>query len=184
MPRFVTRWRVRSGYPLAILFWWLARPTYRSIFLGAAIAILGLLVRAAAAGHLRKSEALTMTGPYAWTRNPLYFGSTLIAGGFIVAGHSLWGALVIAIYFCVFYPAVMRNEEGELQQRYGAAFTDYAKRVPLFFPRSPKPLSASTTELPYGVFSWKQYLRNREYQAALGVLGALLFVWIRMKMRP
>lgn len=183
MPRFVTRWRVRSGYPLAILFWWLARPTYRSIFLGAAIAILGLFVRAAAAGHLRKSEALTMTGPYAWTRNPLYFGSTLIAAGFILAGHSLWSGLIIGLYFWVFYPAVMRNEESELQQRYGAAFTDYAKHVPLFFPRPPKRLSASATEPRYGKFSWKQYLRNREYQATLGVLGALLFVWIRMKMR-
>ena len=118
MPRFVTRWRVRTGYPLAILYWWLARPTYRSILIGALVAVIGLLVRASAAGHLRKSEALTTTGPYAWTRNPLYLGSSLMAAGFAVAGNSWWGALVLIAYFCIFYPAVMHNKEVELQQRY------------------------------------------------------------------
>jgi protein-S-isoprenylcysteine O-methyltransferase Ste14 len=181
MSRFVTRWRVRAGYPLAILFWLLARPTYRSMVIGAAIAILGLFVRATAAGHLRKSEALTTTGPYAWTRNPLYFGSTLMAAGFAMASHSWWSALVIAAYFCVFYPAVMRNEEAELRQRYGDAFIGYVQRVPLFFPLPPKDRSSSGNGA--ASFSWAQYRRNREYEAALGAFGALLLVWVRMKMR-
>jgi len=184
MPRFVTRWRVRTGYPLAILYWWLARPTYESILAGAIIAILGLLIRASAAGHLRKSEALTTTGPYAWTRNPLYLGSSLMAAGFAVAGNSWWSALVLIAYFCVFYPAVMRNEEAELQRRYGAAFLEYAKRVPLFFPLPPRhaPAHSAATHTT-AHFSWPQYRRNREYQAALGVLGALFLVWLRLKLR-
>lgn len=183
MPRFVTRWRVRAGYPLAILYWWLARPSYRSILIGATIAIIGLAVRASAAGHLRKIQSLTTTGPYAWTRNPLYLGSAIMAAGFAVAGNSWWSALVLIAYFCAFYPAVMRNEESELRERYGDAFTAYAARVPLFFPRPPRSSSTSTdTSAPAG-FSFAQYRRNREYQAALGVLGALFLVWLRMKLR-
>jgi len=181
MPRFVTRWRVRAGYPLAILYWWLARPSYRSILIGAVIAIIGLAVRASAAGHLRKIQALTTTGPYAWTRNPLYLGSAIMAAGFAVAGNSWWSALVLIVYFCAFYPAVMRNEESELRERYGDAFTAYASRVPLFFPLPPR-RSSEHTSASSG-FSFAQYRRNREYQAALGVFGALFLVWLRMKLR-
>lgn len=191
MPRFVTRWRVRAGYPLAILYWWLARPSYRSILIGAVIAIIGLAVRASAAGHLRKIQSLTTSGPYAWTRNPLYLGSAIMAAGFAVAGNSWWSALVLVAYFCAFYPAVMRNEESELRERYGAAFTAYAARVPLFFPLPPRRASSTTqnssasadTSAPAGRFSFAQYRRNREYQAALGVFAALFLVWLRLKLR-
>ena|ERR1700733_6159357 len=182
MPRFVTRWRVRAGYPLAILYWWLARPSYRSILIGAIIAIIGLAVRATAAGHLRKIQSLTTTGPYAWTRNPLYLGSAIMAAGFAVAGNSWWSALVLIAYFCAFYPAVMRNEESELRERYGDAFAAYAARVPLFFPRRPRQTSPNSEDTS-AHFSFTQYRRNREYQAALGVFGALFLVWLRMKLR-
>ncbi len=135
---FFSRWRVRAGYPLAILFLYLASPTPSAIAIGAAIAAIGLVVRGAAAGHLRKLETLTTSGPYAWMRNPLYFGSALLAAGFAVAGHSPWAALVLVAYFGIFYPVVMKKEEGELRERYGAAFIEYAKRVPLFFPWPPQ----------------------------------------------
>ncbi|MFZ0637954.1 MAG: isoprenylcysteine carboxylmethyltransferase family protein [Candidatus Acidiferrales bacterium] len=180
---WVTRWRVRAGYPLSILYLWLASPTFEAIAIGAAIAVAGLCIRAAAAGNLRKHETLTTAGPYAWTRNPLYLGSSLLATGFAVAGHSIWAALVIAIYFFVFYPAVMKREEGELRIRYGAAFDAYAKQVPLFWPRPPKRSSAQGAPRDSGGFSWNQYCRNREYQAALGVLFAIVLVWLQMKMR-
>ncbi len=176
---FFTRWRVRAGYPLAILFLYLASPTPVAIALGAAIAAAGLVVRGAAAGHLRKLETLTTSGPYAWVRNPLYFGSALLAGGFAVAGHSLWAALVLVAYFGTFYPVVMKKEEGELRERYGAAFIEYAKRVPLFFPRPPRRSDAPQSNAADG-FSWEQYKRNREYQAALGAMVALGVLWLRM----
>jgi protein-S-isoprenylcysteine O-methyltransferase Ste14 len=182
---WVTRWRVRAGYPLSILYIALATPTIAFIAIGAAVAAIGLIVRAAAAGHLRKLETLTTSGPYAWTRNPLYLGSSLLAAGFAIAGGSLWSALVIAAYFLIFYPAVMKKEEAELHGRYGKAFDDYAARVPLFWPRPPKrasigPAASGNSEAH---FSWKQYQRNREYQAAIGVLGALLLVCLRMIVR-
>src|SRR5579864_8757110 len=88
--KFWMRWRVRLGYPIAVVFCLLATPVPRSIGIGGIVAAFGLLVRATAAGHLRKDEELATTGPYAVTRNPLYLGSAFLAAGFIIAGHSVW----------------------------------------------------------------------------------------------
>ncbi len=180
---WVTRWRVRAGYPISILYIILATPTVGFIAAGAAIAAVGLIIRGAAAGHLRKLETLTTSGPYAWTRNPLYLGSSLLAAGFAVAGGSIWSALVIAVYFLVFYPAVMRKEEADLRVRYGSALDEYAARVPLFLPRPPKRGSAYPAARDNKSFSWEQYRRNREFQAVIGALGALVLVWLRMYLR-
>ncbi|HEV8383771.1 MAG TPA: hypothetical protein VGQ11_02790, partial [Candidatus Acidoferrales bacterium] len=84
---FAARWRVRLGYPVAFVYLLFARPDQISILAGSAIALAGLWVRASAAGHLRKHEQLATGGPYARTRNPLYFGSALIAAGFLLAGR-------------------------------------------------------------------------------------------------
>jgi hypothetical protein len=180
---WVTRWRVRAGYPLSILYIALAAPTVPFIAAGAGVAAVGLIVRGAAAGHLRKLETLTTSGLYAWTRNPLYLGSSLLAAGFAIAGGSPWSALVIAAYFLIFYPAVMKKEETELHTRYGKAFDEYATRVPLFWPRPPGRGGAGQIASNYVCFSWEQYRRNHEYQAAIGVAGALILVWLRMIVR-
>jgi protein-S-isoprenylcysteine O-methyltransferase Ste14 len=168
------RWRVRAGYPVAIAFAVVAAPTLLSLLAGAAIAGLGLLIRALAAGHLRKHEALATTGPYAFTRNPLYFGSAVLAAGFVVAGKSWIAAAIVAAYFVVFYSTVMRREEQELRARYGAAFDDYASRVPLFWPRL-VPADSGRAE-----FSAALYRRNREYQAAIGSVAGLLLLYAKM----
>ena len=183
--KFWMRWRVRTGYPVAVIYWLLAAPTPRSILIGGIIAVFGLFVRGAASGHLRKDQALATTGPYARTRNPLYLGSAFLAGGFAVAGHSWWAALLVAVYFTVFYYAAMRNEEEDLRKRFGAAFDEYATRVPLFFPRL---AGVSRQAPPSGAllaqkFSWAQYRRNREYQALIGTLAGLGVLWLRMWLR-
>ena len=179
---FAMRWRVRLGYPVALIYLVFAKPDEISIFAGGVIALAGLWVRASAAGHLRKHEQLAMSGPYAHTRNPLYFGSVLIAAGFLVAGRFWIGAgwisaAVVAAYLGYFYSTVMKREEKELRSQYGSAFEDYAARVPLFFPKLTGRSSAS------GAFSWDQYKRNREYQAALGVLVGIavlcLLIWVQ-----
>jgi protein-S-isoprenylcysteine O-methyltransferase Ste14 len=157
------RWRAPLGYPTAALCLWLARPTFLSILIGSIVAALGLLIRAAAAGHLRKREALANTGPYARTRNPLYFGSALIAAGFVLSSRSWLVAGLLGLYFIVFYAQVMRREESELRQQYGRAFDDYAASVPLFWPRLRAKASPDRMR-----FSFAQYVRNREYHAAIG----------------
>jgi len=174
------RWRVRVGYPVAVVYLVLAAPTPRSISVGAVIAALGLLIRGAASGHLRKYEELVVSGPYARTRNPLYLGSAFLAAGFALAGHSWWAAGIVMGYFVVFYSAVMRNEESDLLARYGAAFDEYAARVPLFFPRIS---AAGASVRAEKAFSWAQYRRNREYQALVGAAAGLGIVWLRMWLR-
>ena len=182
--KFWMRWRVRLGYPVAVLYWLLAAPSPHSIAYGAIVAALGLMVRAAAAGYLRKDRELAVTGPYARTRNPLYFGSAILAAGFIVAGHSWLAGLLVAAYFGVFYYAVMRNEEEDLRVRFGADFDSYARRVPLFFPKVFAPgvtaTSANGESVSNGSFSWAQYQRNREYRALIGTIAALGMVSLRM----
>jgi protein-S-isoprenylcysteine O-methyltransferase Ste14 len=181
--KFWMRWRVRVGYPVAIVYWLLAWPTPRSIAVGAGVAALGIIVRAAASGQLRKGQELATSGIYSRTRNPLYLGSALLAAGFIIAGHSLWAGLLVGVYFGVFYYAVTRNEEEELRERFGTAFEEYAASVPLFFPSLFRPGKRSAEGQTEKAFSWAQYRRNREFKALIGTLGALVFVWFRMWLR-
>jgi protein-S-isoprenylcysteine O-methyltransferase Ste14 len=182
--KFWMRWRVRLGYPVAVVFLVLAKPDPRWIGIGGIVAAFGLLVRGAASGHLWKDEELAITGPYAVTRNPLYLGSAFLAAGFIIAGHSLWAGLIVGVYFAVFYYAVIRNEEADLRRRFGAAFDEYAARTPLFFPSIRAPRSDGLPDYPSAnAFSWAQYQRNREYQALLGTIAGLGIVWLRMWIR-
>jgi protein-S-isoprenylcysteine O-methyltransferase Ste14 len=175
-PPWRTRWRVRAGYPLAIVFFLLARPTGITLACGAALAAAGLAVRGVSTGYLRKHEELSTTGPYSWTRNPLYLGSTLLGAGLLLAGASWISAALSVACFALFYPGVMRREEEELRAEYGVAFEEYARRVPLFWPRIP-PARGTRQE---GNFSWQQYRRNREYQALIGTLAAFALLAAKM----
>jgi len=174
---FFARWRVRLSYPCAILVLWFARPTPRSILGGATIGLLGLFIRARAAGHLHKQEVLTVTGPYAYTRNPLYFGSGILTLAAAITSRSWISAAILCIYFALFYSIVMRREESELRVHHAAAFDEYARAVPLFFPRlTPATLSFASA----GSFSFAQYKKNHEYQAAIGfvlLLAVLMLIW-------
>jgi protein-S-isoprenylcysteine O-methyltransferase Ste14 len=175
---FLARWRVRLGYLVGIAVLFLAKPTPTSIAIGAALGLIGLAIRAYAAGFLHKQSVLTTTGPYAYTRNPLYFGSSFLALGAAVATKSWIAAALLLMYFAVVYSFVMRREESELQQQYDALFAAYAAAVPLFFPKF-WVKAKMTTEGPR--FSWDQYRKNHEYQAAIGfalLLLAFLLIWL------
>jgi len=174
-PPWRTRWRVRIGYPVGIACFLLAHPVPLSLACGGALAALGLALRAAAAGHLCKHEALATGGPYAWTRNPLYLGSLLMGAGFLLAAASWIASALAAVYLAIFYPGVVRREEEELRAEYGAAFENYARQVPLFWPRPPGARAGSAER-----FSWDQYRRNREYQALAG--AGLAFVILAAEM--
>jgi len=173
----IARWRVRLGYVLAVFVIWFARPTPKYVAMGAAIGLIGLWIRAFAAGYLHKQKVLTVTGPYAYTRNPLYLGSAVLALGAGVATDSLISAGILIVYFAVVYSVVMRREEGELLEQHGEAFRKYAATVPLFLPRL---TAAKLPGASAGEFSFAQYKKNHEYQAALGyllLLSALLILW-------
>ena len=174
---FFARQRVRIGYILAVVVLYFSRPAPRPILIGACVGLLGLAIRAYAAGYLHKQAVLTTTGPYARTRNPLYFGSSILALGAAIAMNSWLSAALLLLYFALVYTLVMRREEIELRGHHGAEFDAYANSVPLFFPRLTAPKQSAAVA---GSFSWSQYRKNHEYQAALGflfLLLALVVIW-------
>jgi len=171
--RIARRIRVPLGFLFAAMFLWLAHPTLRSLLLGIGIAIIGLLIRAFASGHVQKNEQLATGGPYAYTRNPLYLGSLIMAGGFALASRS-WIVVAIAVLMLLaIYIPVIRSEEEFLRARF-PEFEDYCRNVPRLFPRL-KPNQGSA-----GSFSAHLYWKHREYNAAIG--AALITVALIVKM--
>lgn len=164
--RVARRIRVPLGFVLAVLYLWLAHPTWTSIVAGGCIASAGVLLRAVASGHISKDAELTTTGPYAYTRNPLYLGSLLLAAGFAVAARSWWVVLAIAVVFVAIYLPVIRSEEAYLRGRF-PEFEAYAQRVPRLMPRLRK------ADASPGSFSRERYLRHREYNALLGTVAMI-----------
>ena len=176
--RLLQRIRVPLGFLLAIVLILLARPTPTTLIIGGAITLFGIAVRAWAAGHIHKFEKLAVTGPYSFTRNPLYLGSFLLAAGFAVAAGVWWLALIVAVlYLSIYYP-VMRVEESDLRRRFAGEFEEFAVHVPLFFPRL-----TPWKKVDVG-FDFQLYLKHREYQAAIGVAAALLILGLKMYFFP
>ncbi|MDQ3805874.1 MAG: isoprenylcysteine carboxylmethyltransferase family protein [Acidobacteriota bacterium] len=168
------RWRVPLGFLCAAVFLLLARPSTWTLAAGGVIALLGLLLRAWASGHIRKNDRLAVSGPYAHTRNPLYLGSFILGLGFVVAAGGSWWLLallagIFAALFVGIYLPVMRVEAATLAELFGDEYARYAAAVPLFIPR----LSPYRTAEGAGAkFDASLYLRYREYRAALGLLLA------------
>ena len=167
------RIRVPLGFAFALLYLWLARPTAKSILIGTALVIPGLLIRALASGQLQKNEQLATGGPYAYTRNPLYLGSLILAIGFALASRSWWIVAGIVLLFFAIYLPVIRGEEVFLRQRF-PQFEEYARRVPSFFPR------LFPSEKNSGAFSGALYRKHREYNAALGAAAMLAALVAKM----
>lgn len=171
------RIRVPLGFLFAALYVWLAHPNWHSIVLGSGTAAVGLVVRALASGHVRKNEQLTTTGPYAYTRNPLYLGSLIIAFGFTLASRSwIIAAIATAMQIAIYIP-VIRSEEDFLRSCF-PEFEDYCRKVPRLLPR----LGRSGTES--GSFSAELYWKHREYNAAIGAVLMIAFLvakalWLR-----
>ncbi len=141
-----------------------SRPSPASLAAGLGIAAAGLVLRAWACGHLAKNERLATTGPFAYTRNPLYLGTLTVAAGFAVAGRNSWLAALFALYFLLVYLPVIGEEESHLRSLF-PHYAEYAARVPRLAPRL-------TPAYRGGSFDWRLYQRNREYQALAGFLTA------------
>lgn len=163
------RWRVPLGFVCGALFLVFARPRPSTLAVGGGIALIGLSLRAWAAGHIRKNAELATSGPYAHTRNPLYLGSFLLGVGFTIAAARPLLGLLFAVLFLGIYLPVMRVEAADLAKLFGEDYTLYARAVPLFIPRLRPFRNEKTRETR---FDGGLYLRYREYQAALGLLIA------------
>ena len=164
---WIQRWRVPLGFLCAAAFLFFAKPTPRALLIGASVSLLGLALRAWAAGHIRKNAQLATSGPYAFTRNPLYLGSFLLGLGFTIASGRLVLGLLFAALFLGIYLPVMRVEASTMGELFGSEYETYRRAVPLFFPRFTPFRHDATTR-----FDSSLYLRYREYRAALGLVIA------------
>ncbi len=171
--RVARRIRVPLSFVFTALYLWLAKPTAASILVGSGLIIPGLVIRAVASGHVQKNERLATTGPYAYTRNPLYLGSLILAVGFALSARNWWvGAGLVLMLFAIYLP-VISGEELFLRERF-PEFAEYARQVPRLLPRLS---SFSSTR---GAFSWSLYWKHREYNATLGSLAMVAALTVKL----
>ncbi len=188
---WISRWqkiarriRVPLGFLTALVYLdqlWLRQPHPSAIAWSLLLVLPGLWLRAYASGYVKKNKELTQTGPYAYTRNPLYLGSILIAAGFAVALLSWPVTAMLTAMFLIIYVPVIASEERFLRSSF-ADFAAYCQRVPRLLPRiSPALPPNGQTEVSSGKFSLDLYLRHREYNASIG--AALLYLCL-LFLRP
>jgi protein-S-isoprenylcysteine O-methyltransferase Ste14 len=168
-----SRLRVPLGYLVGALVLACAHPSRLSVLSGLALALPGEGVRLWASGHIDKTHALATGGPYAYTRNPLYVGSLVLAIGTGVASASLWAVLAVLAYLLGFFPSVIREEALFLRQRFPEEYETWAQSVPLFIPRL-TPGGPRTSR-----FSWSRVRKNREWRAALALPGMVCAFCLR-----
>ena len=166
MVRRIARLRVTIGFVAGVIVLWLAQPTSRSLAVGAAIAAIGEAIRVWAAGHLEKGREVTSTGPYMFTRHPLYLGSSIVGLGFAIASAHLVAGLVVLVYLAVTLMAAIRTEEAHLTEKFGAAYPAYRSGQAVAQPRR---------------FSMARAVRNREYRALVGLLIVLLVLALKVR---
>lgn len=171
MPKFTKRTlqriRIPLGFLFALVFLVFAKPTMLWLAVGGGVALVGLATRAWASGHIRKARALAVTGPYAYTRNPLYVGSFILGVGFTIASGVWWLAIVFIALFIGIYLPVMHVETEDIRRIFGEDFDEYERNVPVFVPRF------TPWKKTGGKFDFGLYLQYREYRAAIGTIIAV-----------
>ena len=178
---FYRRWkqvsrriRVPLGFLFVLFYFWFAWPSAESLLASLVLVMPGILLRSYASGYVNKNAELATTGPYAYTRNPLYLGSILIAFGFAVAARSLWIAIALAVLFLVIYWPVILGEEEYLRAHF-AGYAEYTQQVPRLLPKL-----YARRKTPGGEFSFDLYRKHREYNSLLGTLCIYLALIARM----
>ena len=166
MQSLLARLRVPLGFACAVVAFWLARPTSSALVIGAVIATLGELLRIWAAGHIEKGREITRSGPYRYVRHPLYFGSSLMAVGFIVAARSIWVGVLVGVYMLITLLAAIRSEEAHLDEKFAGAYSAYRAG------------SAAPVERQFSLA--RAMVTNREYRAAAGLAIGLLWLYFRI----
>ena len=161
----LARLRVPLGFAVAVVALVFARPSWLSWLLGAPMALAGELLRCWAAGHIDKSREITRSGPYRWTRHPLYLGSALIGVGFVVAANSALVAGVTTTYLVLTLMSASRLEEVHLDEKFAGAYSDYraGRAAPVARP-----------------FRWARLRANKEYRAILGLGVGFAYLALRL----
>ena len=176
-PTFMQRWqkiarriRVPLGFVAAALYLWELiehKPHWQPMAWSLLLVLPGLWLRGYAAGYVKKNSELTITGPYAHVRNPLYLGSILIAAGFAVALMSVPFAVALVVFFLLIYVPVIASEEAFLRDSF-LEFEWYCARVPRLIPRITPARAPDGPRGQSGKFSFELYRKHREYNSAIG----------------
>ncbi|MEW6213056.1 MAG: isoprenylcysteine carboxylmethyltransferase family protein [Acidobacteriota bacterium] len=175
---FAQRIRVGAGFLLVPILVVAARPTVKTLIAGGAITFAGLAVRAWASGYLKKNQELTTTGPYAYTRNPLYLGTFLMGAGAAIASGSWWFAAAYLLFYLLIYAPVIMAEAETMRKLFPDEYEIYSQRVPMLIPRlTPYQSAESSSERG---FRLSQYIRHREYRAAIGCVIVFLILVARL----
>jgi len=176
--KIARRVRVPLGFVVAAVFLVFARPSWHTLAWSLLLVVPGLWLRGYAAGYVKKNAELTHTGPYAYTRNPLYLGSMGIAAGFAVAAGRWWLVVLLVGMFLAIYVPTILSEEAFLRGAF-PSFEEYARKVPRLLPR----LTAARfgdTEGTVGRFSAERYRHHREYNASMGAVAIYAALTLRM----
>jgi protein-S-isoprenylcysteine O-methyltransferase Ste14 len=164
-------WLIPVGLFAASWFWGHRNLTLFAV--GICFSLIGEAVRIWAAGTIHKDNTIAEVGPYGFVRNPLYFGSFLIAVGVAImsgVGPIAW-AVIIAL-FLLFHLAAILYEERFLKEKFGAPYELYLTRVPRLFPVPRRRQHTNETSR----FSWDRVNYNREpTTAAITLLTIVLF---------
>lgn len=171
--RVARRIRVPLSFAFALAYVWLACPTRTSLLAGGLLLVPGLVLRGLASGHVQKDKRLTTSGPYAYTRNPLYLGSLILAAGFVIAARSWWILGLLVLMFVVIYVPVIAGEEHYLRQTF-PEYEDYARHVPRFG------LRLTPFGMQRGTFSSERYWKHHEYNAAVGCVVVLAVLVVKL----
>ncbi len=154
----LARLRVPLGFLSGAVVLWLAHPTWPLLAFGGVVACVGEAIRVWAAGHLEKSREVTKSGPYRWSRHPLYVGSAVMGGGVAIASGTPVVAVLVATYLIATVTAAIRTEEAFLRRAFGGEYDAY---------------SAGWVTDDVRRFSLARAVANREYRAVAGLAAGL-----------
>lgn len=166
--KIIYRWRVRVSLLFVILAVVLAKPELWPILIGVGLTLIGLMIRTWACGHLEKEKKLTTSGPYRYTRNPLYFGNLLIGLSVVIGAQSWWVLGCAFLVFVIFYSVIILSEKQKMEELFPVEYAEYKRLVPLFFPSYFSTLPRQKIR-----FRWTLYKNNREFRA---IIGSVIFL--------
>jgi protein-S-isoprenylcysteine O-methyltransferase Ste14 len=167
--RVIYRWRVRVSLLFVVMAVVLAKPEHWSILVGVGLTLIGLTIRTWACGHLEKEKKLTTSGPYQYTRNPLYFGNLMIGLGVVIGAQSWWILGCAFVVFVIFYPVIILSEKQKMEELFPLEYAEYKRLAPLFFPSFFSTLPRQKIR-----FRWALHKNNREFRA---IVGSVIF-WL------
>jgi len=169
--------RLAAVFALVAFLVYAARPTALGVTVGFVFAAAGEAVRFWASGHLLKTKELVTSGPYRYTRNPLYLGRLLIFTGLCIMAplpyHANWIVLLLgyAVFFGYYLPRKERVEPARLRETHGEPFERYFRAVPALFPSLTPYAEGSTI-----AWSSDRMFRNREPWWIVGIVGITLYL--------